>query len=265
MRQTSIRQTIPRTAFILAIAILLTCFASLSSAEDKTFSVAYNENWPPFSYRDENNKMTGILVDIINEVFETKLNMPIAVYGYPWKRVQHNVEIGVNDALVTAATKKRLLYSVRSSEIVYTLEEKAFISKTSKHRDSLSTLSLDNISRLKNYKVCDMIGNGWADTFYARHGIEIKRFKDINICFRNIAYERFDIAIHVSAAGLSQLRSEFLTDEVEMLPVIFDEVPFPLLVSKKSPHLDILPKFDEAIRAFKAEGRVQQIVDRYTK
>jgi len=252
--------------FIIHSVICISAFLSpLTFAEEKPFSVAFNESWPPFSFRDENNEMSGILVDIIKEVFETKLNIPVEFYGYPWKRVQHNVKIGVHDALVTTATDKRLTYSVRSKEPVYVLEEKAFINKNSRYKDKLSSLTLENISELKNYNVCDMIGNGWADSFYGRHNIEIKRFKDINLCFRNIAFERFDIAIHVSAAGLSQLKKEALTDKVEMLPVLFDEVPFPLLVSKKSEYLEILPKFDEAIQAFKAEGGIQKIVDRYTR
>ena len=254
-----------RHFIIYTVIFISAIFSPFTSAEEKSFSVAFNESWPPFSFRDENNEMSGILVDIVREVFETKLNIPVEFYGYPWKRVQHNVEIGVHDALVTTATQKRLIYSVRSEESVYALEEKAFINRNSQHKDKLSSLTLANIAELKNYNVCDMIGNGWADSFYGRHNIEIKRFKDINLCFRNIAFERYDIAIHVSAAGLSQLKKEGLTDKVEMLPVVFDEVPFPLLVSKKSEHLDILPKFDEAIRAFKAEGGIERIVDRYTR
>ena len=254
-----------RHFIIYTVTFISAIFSPFTSAEEKSFSVAFNESWPPFSFRNENNEMSGILVDIVREVFETKLNIPVEFYGYPWKRVQHNVEIGVHDALVTTATQKRLIYSVRSEESVYALEEKAFINRNSQHKDKLSSLTLANIAELKNYNVCDMIGNGWADSFYGRHNIEIKRFKDINLCFRNIAFERYDIAIHVSAAGLSQLKKEGLTDKVEMLPVVFDEVPFPLLVSKKSEHLDILPKFDEAIRAFKAEGGIERIVDRYTR
>lgn len=254
-----------RHFIIYTVIFISAIFSPFTSAEEKSFSVAFNESWPPFSFRNENNEMSGILVDIVREVFETKLNIPVEFYGYPWKRVQHNVEIGVHDALVTTATQKRLIYSVRSEESVYALEEKAFINRNSQHKDKLSSLTLENIAELKNYNVCDMIGNGWADSFYGRHNIEIKRFKDINLCFRNIAFERYDIAIHVSAAGLSQLKKEGLTDKVEMLPVVFDEVPFPLLVSKKSEHLDILPKFDEAIRAFKAEGGIERIVDRYTR
>ncbi len=252
--------------FIAHLVILFAAFlSSFTSAEEKPFSVAFNESWPPFSFRDENNQMSGILVDIVQEVFATKLKVPVEFYGYPWKRVQHNVEIGVHDALVTTATKKRLTYSIKSEESVYALEEKAFINRHSRHKDKLSSLTLDNITELKNYKVCDMIGNGWADAFYGRYNIEFKRFKDINLCFRNIAFERYDIAIHVSAAGLTQLKKEALSGKVEMLPMVFDEVPFPLLVSKKSEHLDILPKFDEAIRAFKAEGGIQRIVNRYTR
>lgn len=254
-----------RHFLIQSVVVCSAFFSAHTSAEEKSFSVAYNESWHPFSFRDENNQMSGILVDIIKEVFETKLNTPVEFYGYPWKRVQHNIEIGVHDALVTTATKQRLAYSIASKESVYTLEEKAFINRNSRHKDKLTSLTLENISDLKNYNVCDMIGNGWADSFYGRHNIDIKRFKDINLCFRNIAFERYDIAIHVSAAGLSLLKKEALTDKIEMLPVIFDEVPFPLLVSKKSEHLDILPKFDEAIRAFKAEGGIERIVDRYTR
>lgn len=254
-----------RHFLIRSVILFSAVLSSFTSAEEKPFSIAFNESWSPFSFRDANNEMSGILVDIVKEVFETKLNTPVEFYGYPWKRVQHNIEIGVHDALVTTATKKRLAYSVRSKEAVYTLEEKAFINKHSRHKDTLSSLTLETITDLKNYKVCDMIGNGWADNFYGRHNIKFKRFKDINLCFRNIAFERYDIAIHVSAAGLTQLKKEALQDKVMMLPVVFDEVPFPLLVSKKSEHLDILPKFDQAIREFRAEGGIEKIVERYTR
>ncbi|WP_250654933.1 substrate-binding periplasmic protein [Alkalimarinus coralli] len=260
MQGSTIKRLIRHSVIVFAMTL-----PTLAFAENKPFSVAYNESWPPFSFRNENNEMAGILVDIVKEVFETKLKEPVEFYGYPWKRVQHNVEIGVHDALVTTATEARLAYSNSSSEVVYTLEEKAFINRHSKHKKALSALTLSNISELENYNVCDMIGNGWANNFYGKYGIEIKRFKDINLCFRNIAFERYDIAIHASAAGLALLKKEQLTDKVEMLPFVFDEVPFPLLVSKKSKHPDILPKFDQAIRVFKQQGGIQKIVDRYTR
>ncbi len=250
----------------VALASLLSALIiSTASAEEKPFSVAFNESWPPFSYRDENNEMRGILVDIVKEVLESKLNTPVVFYGYPWKRVQHNIEIGVNDGFVTTATEERLAYSIRSNEYVYALEEKAFISKTSKHKAALSSLTAKDVKELQNYKVCDMIGNGWANNFYAPYGIEVKRFKNINLCFRNVAFDRFDILIHASAAGLVLIKEEGISHKMEMLPTLFDEVPFPLMVSKKSQYIDILPKFDEAIKAFKEEGGVQKIVDRYTR
>ena len=122
---------------IALVSLLSALVFPTASAAEKPFSVAFNESWPPFSYRDENNEMQGILVDIVKEVLENKLNMPVVFYGYPWKRVQHNIEIGVNDGFVTTATEDRLAYSIRSNEYVYALEEKAFISKTSKHKACL--------------------------------------------------------------------------------------------------------------------------------
>ncbi len=251
-------------SLLIATTFLVTTF-SVSEAAEKPITIAFNENWPPFSYRDEHNEMKGILVDIVKEVFQTKLNQPVEFFGYPWKRVQRNVEVGVHDGFVTTATPGRLTYSERSSEAVYTLEEKAFINKNSKHRDVFSALTPETVILLQNYAVCDMIGNGWAINFYGSRNIKVKHFKDINLCFRNVAFNRYDIVIHVSAAGLSLIKKEGLHDKLEMLPTVFDEVPFPLMLSKKSEHLAILPAFDKAIREFKAEGGIDRIVDRYTK
>lgn len=251
-------------SMILVSAVSTLIFSTAVVAE-KPFSVVFNDNWPPFSYRDENNEMSGILVDIVKEVFETKLNRPVVFYGYPWKRAQHNVKVGVHDALVTTATAERLAYGIKSNESVYTLEEKAFISTTSKHKEILSRLTLKNIAKLQSFKVCDMIGNGWAENFYGPRKIDVEFFGDINLCFRSVAFKRYDIVIHVSAAGLTLLKSEGLHDKVEMLPTVFDEVPFTLIVSKKSQHLDILPTFNKAIKVFKEDGGIQRIVDRYTR
>ena len=139
--------------------------------------------------------------------------------GFPWKRVQANVESGVNDAFISTNTVERQAYTLASLEAFYIMEERAFISKregfTTENTQPGKTPHLIN-----NYRVCDMLGNGWAEHFYKDRASRAHYLKDINLCFRGIAADRFDIAIHISDAGRIILKMKGL-HLIEMQPALF--------------------------------------------
>ncbi len=254
---------VPRlVALLLPLLLGNTCAVN---ADTGALKLAFNDKWPPYSYKDSGGEMRGILVDIARDVLGSQLNIQLDIEGYPWKRVQANIQSGVNDAFITAATPQRLEYSIASEEIVYTMEERAFINVKSKHYKALKSITLDNVQRLNEFRVCDMIGNGWAQNFYGAHNIKVHYLKDINLCFRSIAANRYDVAIHIGAAGQVIINGEKLGNTLEMQPAMFDSVPFPLLVSKRSSFTWIIPLFDKAMAEYKAQGAVEEVVRSYTQ
>lgn len=252
-------------SFTLVFTSFVTLLPLPVRAYTTDMSISFNENWPPYSYRDESGEMKGILVDIAREVLHGQLNLKVSMQGFPWKRVQANVESGVNDAFISTNTVERQAYTLASSEAFYIMEERAFISKKGRFYDSLKTLNLENAHLINNYRVCDMLGNGWAEHFYKDRGIRAHYLKDINLCFRGIAADRFDIAIHISDAGRIILKNEGLSHLIEMQPALFDSVPFPLLVSKKSRFTWVIPLFDKAMAQYRAQGRIERVVSNYLK
>lgn len=47
--------------------------------------------------------------------------------------------------------------------------------------------------------------------------------------------------------------------------VVFQTVPFQLMIGKKSPYLDILPIFNQKVREIRLDGTMEQIMSKYNR
>lgn len=85
-----------------AIAVLIFLFLNTLSA----FSI-YTENYPPFNFKDKNNKVTGSTTDIVNEILKiTKEKANIKLL--PWARAYREIQNKPNIILFsTTRTKQR--------------------------------------------------------------------------------------------------------------------------------------------------------------
>lgn len=245
-------------------AIITTAGASFSYADSPVFKVAYASEWAPISF-GENEKVKGILPDLIEEIIAKRMNIKVLHQGFPWARAQKAVENGLVDAFITTATEQRLLYSTRSKTNILKVPFQAFTLKGSVAESKLS--NGHNVANLGDYLYCDVLGNGWAKAFYNKRNIDYLVTSTLDNCLNMMVANRVDVIIHASPVAQMFIKKLAIDNKINMLPKIYPESPeFPLLLSKKSDFGTVfLQKFDALIKEMKKSGEFATLMKEVTE
>jgi len=85
----------------LLVSVLLFIFASLTFGKTKVIILA-DESYPPYSFKDKKNKITGIYINILNNAFShpSLQDYQVRIKSVPWKRGLNQIEKGKAFALV---------------------------------------------------------------------------------------------------------------------------------------------------------------------
>lgn len=120
---------------IFGICLLL-FIALTSNSYSKEIKIAIDENrWFPYTFVDNQNKPSGVHVDIVNQALVELGYTPVWNF-YPWKRCLYNAENGDVDMIVSSSYKKErtdyLQYppdasTAKKSEWRVTLAEKVVV------------------------------------------------------------------------------------------------------------------------------------------
>ena len=243
-----------RKAIITALGLIL---LSLPAAATEPMKIVYFDSYPPRSWQ-ENGQMKGILVDVISEVLQQRLAIPLQHEGYPWVRAQAMVETGQADAFITVPTAKRKAYTVASQEPVIRFNLLIATQKDNPHLEQLKKVT--SIDGLKPYRLVDYLGNGFAE----------KRLKDFNVewvpevssVYPFLAAGNADVLL-VSDRGVYDLERLGYSEQLVVLPQPVYSLAFHLCIGKHSRFTEILPQVDEVLRHMRSEGQIKQISARY--
>ncbi|MBT6539414.1 MAG: transporter substrate-binding domain-containing protein [Francisellaceae bacterium] len=93
-------KSITNLLFII-IGLLFSSSLFANTDTNKPFQFVCSE-WPPFEYKDENNKITGYSVEILQAILE-ELSVEDNIKIYPWKRVLLIVNKDINTLAFTMA------------------------------------------------------------------------------------------------------------------------------------------------------------------
>lgn len=83
----------------LFLLLLIVALPNFIYAEDKPLHVGISTGYPPFYFFDDNEKPTGICIEVINHVAK-QLNISIQFSSYPWNRMIYNGKEGYVDAIM---------------------------------------------------------------------------------------------------------------------------------------------------------------------
>ncbi len=93
--------------FLLAMVLPLSVYAQ------QTMKIVYSDTFVPFSWK-EGSDTKGILVDIMEEALNKRLNIPVSHKSYPWARANLLVKDGSADAYITVPTPARKKFAIIS-------------------------------------------------------------------------------------------------------------------------------------------------------
>lgn len=90
----------------LGSAILwgLLMWQSAWAAPAAELKLVYFDDFAPYSWRDEQGRMRGLMIDVMDRV-AAQMGLRVRHEGYPWQRAQKLVRMAQADGFVTIATR----------------------------------------------------------------------------------------------------------------------------------------------------------------
>ncbi len=249
---------------ILAQLCLLFALVMLpisASSKERILFVYYND-YPPFGW-EENNKMQGIYIDIVNEVFTHRLKIPAEHRGYPWKRAQQMVKDGKADGFCTVITPERLRFSDATRESILDVNFKIFIAANSPKLEQLKQIS--SISELQSFELADYLGSGWAVEHLEKAGLDIQWLPLNEQLWKFLSIGRADATVKNEWTTRYTLKKLGYQDQILELPhpMTPEPISFNILIGKKSSFQSSLGQVDTELKQMKKDGTLQRIYDKY--
>ncbi len=214
--------------------------------------------YPPLGW-EENGKMKGIMVDVLNEALQQRMGIKILHHQYPWKRAQLLVKDGEADGFTTVPTPERREFTNISNEPVIIVNVTMFTQKGSTKIKKIQAVK--KIPDLKDFQLLDYLGNGWAKKNLA--GLNVIWAPGMDSVLNMLAMGRGDIFVQNSLVTHYNIKRLGLQDKIVEIPNSLSAVPFNLCVGKKSSYVNILPEFDKILKEMREDGTLQKIYDSY--
>lgn len=230
-------------------------------ADTRTIQLVYFHNYPPFSW-DSGDGMQGILIDLLTEVLEKRMGIQTSHTGYPWKRAQLQVKIGLADAFCTVPTPERESYTLISKEPTMLATFTPFIQRYTKRRADLQAIK--NLNDLQNFRVGLYLGSGWAKKNLKDRGLDLVETSTLDSTLAMLAADRIDLVIDTSQVLRYRVRELGMQSMLEELPQVLDQAPFSLCIGQNSDFAKIMPAFEEEMRKLRSESRYDAIMGNYS-
>jgi len=152
---------------------------------------------------ERDGKMTGILVDCMDEILGKRMGFEVIHQGYAWPEAQELVHTGKADALSTNPTDARKQYMFFSQEPVIESLPSIFCAADSPHIAQIN--NIQTLEQLKDFKQVDYEGNGWAQRTFPPY-LKITYVKNLTEVFTMIARGEADIFVGNGLAAMYAIK-----------------------------------------------------------
>lgn len=247
---------------LLITVLLLTNLMSHHATNKQKLMISYAEDWAPYSYRDKNGKMQGILVEIADELLGKRLHLKVRHEGFPWKRAQVLAVEGTFDAVITYPSEKRKDSYYHGKEELTKLEWRGFSSKYSKNH--IITMKSEDPLYINDNKLtyCAVLGDETSFDLLNKVNLKINKVKNVETGINYLNEGRTDFFINSRLTTMSIIYRNKLSDDIKMHSKIYKEVPFHFLLSKKSDFNNkIIEELDQLLKEMKEDGSYKKLIE----
>ncbi|NCD25999.1 MAG: transporter substrate-binding domain-containing protein [Deltaproteobacteria bacterium] len=248
-------------ALVGIVFAMVVVFSPPARAARPVMRIDYPEFWP-FFVREADGGMSGFFYEIVTTALD-EMEIATVWKAFPWGRCQANVQSGEADAMVTAPTEERLLYTVTHDDPFYRKELKIFTRADHPRRRFIDGIRTIEDIRMAGLSVITYVGNGWNEKNIAARGVTTFTTPHLSNVWRMLDHKRGDIVIEWPGAAWADIRAVGAERTVVETGVTLDSMPFHLLVRKSSPHAGRLAEFNRIILRMHRDGTVRRMVDAY--
>ena len=247
------------TAAAAAAGLGLAGLARVARAASRPVRMAYFESYAPFSYRDDDGQMKGLLIDGM-DLLARSCDIAVTHQGFPWGRAQFMVRHGELDGFCTVPTSERQAYAHFSAVPLVVVRFGIF------HRaDDPRPAAVRSIADLAPFANGSYIGNGWTKENLP--GQDIHWVTDEETLLRMIALGRLDIYLSGELTTWHRLRSLGLTDKFAFTPAPYlPWAEFAVGLRRSYPdEAQAVAALEQATRAAKQSGALERLEVSYAR
>lgn len=244
---------------IASVVLTLTLGSILPSNAFGAMLIVYFEDYEPFSWRDEQGMMRGVLVDLLGEVLQLKMGVPVKHKGYPWLRAQEMVRFNEADAFCTVPTEARRAYTVISTEPVLVNKVSVFTWRGHPRMEAIRTAK--TVADLKEFTHGQYRGSGWAQENLK--GMKVFWAPGLREVLEMLAARRVDVVVESSLVMRYHIGARGLGEKVIEMPHLMDSNAFHLCIGKASIYKLHMSEFDKAMKALRETPDFEHILKRY--
>ncbi len=219
------------------------------------------DHFPPM-HSNVNGEFKGIFIDIIEEIIRKRMGIEIEYSEFDWDTCQTRVIAGEYDGLITTPTPERLVHLKTHINTGYAFDW--VIWTYSGHEKYEKICQIDSVQDIEagGYTVGTYSGNAWVDNTFKSSGVDIRYFENE---FTALAQQKADIVIEEPLLTHQKIKAGGIDiHQIVETRVVFQTVPFQLMIGKKSPFVEMLPEFNRKVREIRLDGTMEQIMSQYT-
>jgi len=244
----------------LGSAILwgLLMWQSALAAPAAELKMAYFDDFAPYSWRDEQGKMRGLMIDVMDRV-AVQMGLRVSHHGFPWQRAQKMVLMAQADGFVTVATRERRSYTLIVEAPLTTTVLTIFTQRA--HPRMTDFQRANRLNDFKSFTFLDYFGNGWGKenlaSFTVHHTINVDNV------FKMLAAGRGDLMVTDPLVARFKLNKLGLANQVVEVPLVLDSTPFNLCIGKHSRFNTRITEFNRTLQQLRQSGELARIAARY--
>lgn len=248
---------------LLFFICILTVFSTLACDEISAKNALKNMSWltedyPPFNYPDESDKIVGIFTEVLFMVYQ-KLGVELTydnIAVVPWARLYHNMKVNPHVAAYSMVTTPQRLNS-------FTLVPLPILTRT-----SIMVLNKE-LERIQGMKHEDLtiavVREDIGHHLLKSHGFPAKQVKTTSAAsmLKMLAYKRVDAIAYAEEVAFFQLKKLGLNKGSLVPLIVLDDQSFANYVFHKDTPACLVNLFKKAIAELNQSGALDLIQDKY--
>ena len=211
---------------------------------------------PPFMY-DANGEAAGLYPLLLKAIFG-RLNIPMEIKAYPWKRALSMGEAGEAGVGGIYKNEKRLeIYDY--SDKIYTENLMLYVKKG-------SGFKFETLDDLKGKEVGVILGWSYGDAFDKAREASLFHVQEVttdNSNFEKLLQGKVDYVVAIDIAADHIIREMKVEDQIEKLatPIAVNDTF--LVFAKSTQPKDLLAKFNQTLSAMKQDGSYDALITEF--
>ena len=216
--------------------------------------IATDATWPPFEYVDEQTKeIVGFDIDLMTAIAE-KAGIEIEFKNVAWDPLLAGMALCQYDAAISAMT------------ITEERAEQWLFSDPYFYAGQIVIVHIDNTEIASKYDLSGkvvgaQIGTTGSIEVEKIGGATLKTYDDIGLAFQDLMNKQIDAIIADNPLALGYIGAN--PDKLKTAGDVFTDENYGIAVCKDNP--DLVEKINDGLEAVKAEGLIEELVQKWLR